>query len=1378
MKKRIISAALITTMLMGNVPAVYAMSNQGGLTEGELTWNALQFEEAYASFTNQMVSVTPFTLHNSSRFADYQEQFQVKGIKSYRNNGGQYSSSALAKAFDGDLTTHWETGRPNSNSFTNEVVVTFEQMETINRIVYGARTDASNKGHVTEFSIYSSKSETGDNFELVANGTAEKNSGLTQFQFESIECQRIKFVFDAANSDWASAREFWFFEEDVVLDQVDHIFTNGLMNELTEEYQDAAKREELLQQFESHPMKDSYQGVLDTMISIGNGEVIAQEDIIVMPQKGHEVAERNRTQLNIAMYAHEATGVFIRPGETLQVYVDADANGILPEIVFANNHFQTLKAGYNEIKLPEKYKNPAQIYLANRAYPDQQAYQPSIRVVGGTQYPCYVHGKTDPVEFYEMLTEYAATVTLEGVQSGEGNPNMADLFSDNIQVQTSAKGAYLGLTTQLNNTNQYADYTMEVYEDMYREYVEYSGFDYDVVEGREWNLRPLGKFMLVGSDAGPFGWAQHGFTGYNGGGGLKNDSFWVSLVQASIVENGGWTLFHEVAHQYDSGTLGTGESTNNLYSFMMQDLYIENNRMVQENRWEKHFTNYHNTKQYPDDQLFLGAITYQLEGIYGTNIYGDAQRISRENNNNWLNGMNNKQRHAVAISMALGLNVLPHYEYYGIEMNERAHSLVADLPVIEIKSYYANDKIFASDATAFDNKDVKPVIHASGSGQITLTMSIEEEDNALLVYELYRDGEYLGVTYSNTFVDKTAVPGVEHIYTVKAYDRKLNVSIESDPVSKNASEPKLAVTGEIVLPIHSEFEPLEYIRAKDVDGNDITNRVNVLDNTVNTGVKGEYTVVYQVADKDGNSSTIQTAVQVVADVTYVSDLTPNKYTGFYKKDVDHNGNTICLVDELGEVEYTKGIGAHANSTITYQLNENEYDFFEAYIGLDDAVRNRTGASVTFEVYADGEKVYESGVMKAAHSKKHVKVSLEGVNELKLVTTDAGNGNSYDHAMWADAKLVMESAAPVLNIPKNDAVQVGETIDNLFGAYSATDIEDGDLTSKVTVDGQVNVNQPGKYDITYSVVDTEGNKTTAVRTIAVVDMRDSTFVSDYTWNTASCGWGSIRKDLSPSGNAIRLTNEANQEVVFEKGLGTHATSRVKYDLTNIDAEYFSAYVGVDRAMYNSVASVAFEVWVDGEKVVQTPVLRGKDAMQYLEVKVAGAKELILVATDGGNGNGSDHAVWGDAKFHYANPERITINTNDLQSVVAELEALELNKYTVESVTAVQAALEQAKNLLSEVASQVVTQAQVDEMTSTLVRVKNSVQISQAKLALAAVLEEAYDAKYDQYTDHLMWNDYVYTREVYRENLESITMFTEQQIQVMVGFMRTCMEMLEM
>jgi hypothetical protein len=77
--------------------------------------------------------------------------------------------------------------------------------------------------------------------------------------------------------------------------------------------------------------------------------------------------------------------------------------------------------------------------------------------------------------------------------------------------------------------------------------------------------------------------------------------------------------------------------------------------------------------------------------------------------------------------------------------------------------------------------------------------------------------------------------------------------------------------------------------------------------------------------------------------------------------------------------------------------------FNATIGVDDEV----GAlgSVVFQVYVDNVLRFTSATLTGASASSPVSVSLTGASQLRLVVNDAGDGPSFDHADWADARVV-------------------------------------------------------------------------------------------------------------------------------------------------------------------------------------------------------------------------------------------------------------------------------------------------------------------------------------------------------------------------------------
>ncbi|MDF9825899.1 MULTISPECIES: immunoglobulin-like domain-containing protein, partial [unclassified Breznakia] len=83
--------------------------------------------------------------------------------------------------------------------------------------------------------------------------------------------------------------------------------------------------------------------------------------------------------------------------------------------------------------------------------------------------------------------------------------------------------------------------------------------------------------------------------------------------------------------------------------------------------------------------------------------------------------------------------------------------------------------------------------------------------------------------------------------------------------------------------------------------------------------------------------------------------------------------------------------------------------------------------------------------------------------------------------------VVTGNGPSLTVePDYMNIPVGGTYDNTYGV-SAIDDEDGDLTSKVTSSGTVNVNEEGVYPVVYTVTDKDHNTATKTRIVAVGDI---------------------------------------------------------------------------------------------------------------------------------------------------------------------------------------------------------------------------------------------------------------------------------------------------
>ncbi len=160
------------------------------------------------------------------------------------------------------------------------------------------------------------------------------------------------------------------------------------------------------------------------------------------------------------------------------------------------------------------------------------------------------------------------------------------------------------------------------------------------------------------------------------------------------------------------------------------------------------------------------------------------------------------------------------------------------------------------------------------------------------------------------------------------------------------------------------------------------------------------------------------AVAAQAQTTHLSSIAPRLANqGWGVLSFDHGADGKPL--QIGERRFDHGVATHARSNLVY-LVAGRYRTFRAWVGVDAATGKPDVATAIFEVFADGRKLFESGVMKVDTPARRVEVELRGVNVLRLVVTY--EGTYADRADWAEAELVAdeERGAPSRAVPAADA----------------------------------------------------------------------------------------------------------------------------------------------------------------------------------------------------------------------------------------------------------------------------------------------------------------------------------------------------------------------
>lgn len=131
---------------------------------------------------------------------------------------------------------------------------------------------------------------------------------------------------------------------------------------------------------------------------------------------------------------------------------------------------------------------------------------------------------------------------------------------------------------------------------------------------------------------------------------------------------------------------------------------------------------------------------------------------------------------------------------------------------------------------------------------------------------------------------------------------------------------------------------------------------------------------------------------------------------------------------IGGTRFERGVGTRAPSTWWIELAGAQR--IVAAVGVDDAAA--VDAVVNFELFADGNKLWESGAMKRGDAARPVDVPLAGARVLLLKVVGVGEGAEAEragyyyagYADWADGRILYTGAKPQATgrpLPPEEAV---------------------------------------------------------------------------------------------------------------------------------------------------------------------------------------------------------------------------------------------------------------------------------------------------------------------------------------------------------------------
>lgn len=334
-----------------------------------------------------------------------------------------------------------------------------------------------------------------------------------------------------------------------------------------------------------------------------------------------------------------------------------------------------------------------------------------------------------------------------------------------------------------------------------------------------------------------------------------------------------------------------------------------------------------------------------------------------------------------------------------------------------------------------------------------------------------------------------------------------------------------------------------------------------------------------------------------------------------------------------------GLKARGNFEVSANWNNNSLNLLKVKSGSgNDCYLEYPGITEAIITDSNGSEIIPEVV-----SENVVKFSTEVGGEYKV------EGMPMEKPVKVDGLKALRSGDNSVSLKWNKA-KFAESYD----IYRKGEGEFELIAERIDTEEYIDEKAPSSDEYTYVYYIVSKNTEGEGEPSDNVAVETSVYLSDLEWKNASTGYGTIQKDASCDGNTITLKGENGERVSYDKGIGTHAHSEIIYDLDGLDYyDYFETFVGVDQEMAGSAASISFEIYLDDEKVFDSELMTGDTKQKHAKVPIANKNILKLVVKDGGNGIGSDHGSFGDAKLtkvhasSNAELKSISINGNALK-----------------------------------------------------------------------------------------------------------------------------------
>lgn len=840
-------------------------------------------------------------------------------IKSVTTNPGHTSSGEYALV-DNDYETYWlantwDTGGYNTGR--SAPIVEFDDFFDIDKIFMVPKEENAAFTYVRVY--YWDESGASQSVKASMTKLTSKN-GQIYYQVKldnAVHTNKMQICLAnyTANGNIA-LRELKYYEYNPLEDDINALFKDDLHLELVDGADEAKiaalearvnTKDEISGEY--HPNRTALLSELDYARQILNDKKI--QDVITVDQK---ISTTRNGHLGFSSLSDlQPLGISAREGEQITVYVGT-TGGVMPQVVFTQYYAEAsvwkqsvtnLKKGANIITVPKigtmATERGGSVYIR---YPSsKESGILKVRVSGGTKIPYLdVHNVEDEAEARAAIKTYitelkAYTDKLEGMYSDNGEDfdastsvlNTTEIACKRGLFSIAATSAYNGISTNLSSIDDQVTRlynSLVAFDQMATLFYNHKGLSDNPAEAIDKtpssyiNIRAMrmfdGAFMYAGGD--------HIGIGHGSAPGMVQGRP-NTVINGEVTTTGffGWGISHEIGHQINQGKIAYAEVTNNIFSLLAQTSDDKAAARI-EPRYEKIYQKVtSNTIGKSSDVFTTLAMYWQLHLAYDdAATYTDTNSIYAKMNKEMrrvsLSGFSTDESLIVYASLAAGKDLSEHFEKWGLVVSDKVREYLdeKELPKEERKIWYLNDDArryrLKNGAAMSEGTTVQAELTEADSQtkrfKISLAVAGNANSNAILGYEIKRNGEVIGFTMENEFVDIIgSMNNRALVYEVTAYDKYLNAT-----ATLKLDEVKVAHDGSINK---ENFEISSNFMAKDESIDHENPDMDYSTLSVNNLIDGDTTTFFngslRIEEKD------KTTPYLIIDMNTKIDIAGIKY---------------------------------------------------------------------------------------------------------------------------------------------------------------------------------------------------------------------------------------------------------------------------------------------------------------------------------------------------------------------------------------------------------------------------------------------------------------------------------------------------------------------